>query len=606
LFTPRSKTFPNIIYSIFLELLRTVTDVYTYRLSLLGGFMVFNLSQLDNRLLLDKNKLRLVTERIVNNLYQNSEEEEDILSLLNQEEEAFPQPHPDEEDLYIMIAKSKILTDIEFLFKFEMSMAERLFLSSLIIQLSLRGPHFIIFYNTPNSLYEDIDSLINSVEIIKESWNGYTKDTGNGDFLEFLGFIFESSDISENTKEATKHFAPYIHLDYIDAFHLTSRPFLEGSKIYNQDERPVIFIWIPSDPEFKLVVEFDDPFSLLFSDEITKRDSILKMEGFQIIRYDEVEITHNPIEKANEFYEYLVAYSKKRTEEQKNGKGLNIRRTTAQWTNKAEEQSLDEGQRYYEDGNYLEALTGYQKAAQLNPNSYFAHIGMGYALQKLDRNTEALEAFSNAIRSDPFDAFAYKSKGYVLINLNRYTEALETFNEALNHEPDELTALYGKGRALFLLGKYSEALDIFNHIIQIKPDIAYVYANKGEAHIKLNDYEDALVAINQAIHLDPNNADFYNKRGEALSYLGEYVEALKDYDKALHLEPKYSIAYKNKGDTLVNLERCSEALNCYEEAIRLDPNDRYAYEGKSKVLFMLERYTEGSEAFLYAYYLSIM
>src|SRR5947209_10653209 len=113
----------------------------------------------------------------------------------------------------------------------------------------------------------------------------------------------------------------------------------------------------------------------------------VKTEGFQIIRYDENDIALKPMEKANELYEYLIACSKQRKEEQINGRDLNIRRTSAYRTDTTEEQCLDEGQRHYEGGKYLEALTGYQQAAQINPNSYFAHIGMGYALQKLDRYT---------------------------------------------------------------------------------------------------------------------------------------------------------------------------------------------------------------------------
>src|SRR6266567_3920660 len=564
--------------------------------------MEINLDELEPDTLVNESKMHLVIERIVNGLYQNSAVEEDFLSFLNEEEEVISSRYSEEEDITSLLAKSKLNGDIDFVFKNAISAEETSFLNSLIIQLSLKNPHLIVFTDSSSSVSELREDVIGALEVIKENWNEYAKATGEGDFLEFANYIINDSDYPEDIKESIRVFGiPYISFDYFNTYHLTMRPILQESRLYNQHEKPGMFIWLPSDPDFKLIVEFEVPYYYFFPDETDNKDSILKSEGFQVIRYDEVDIMLNPLECANKLYKYLLTCSKLRAKEQKNSGGINQQRAYTQTINtksyKTVEQWLDGGTYHYEDQRYLEALAAYQQAIRIDPNHANAYVCRGHALSKLNRHTEAIVAFEKAIHLAPNDALPYTSKGYVLLNLNRHTEALAMFEEAIHHEPNNTLAYAIKGKVLFKLKRYLEAIDTFEQIIQLEPHNAHAYNHKGEVLLELNEYEDAIVAFEQAIHLNPNDPVFHNNKGEVFSYLKRYPEALEDYEQAIRLDPNYTIAYNNKGHALAKLKRYSEALSDFEQAIHLNPNYVKVYNNKGNVLLELERHSEALAAY---------
>jgi tetratricopeptide (TPR) repeat protein len=95
------------------------------------------------------------------------------------------------------------------------------------------------------------------------------------------------------------------------------------------------------------------------------------------------------------------------------------------------------------------------------------------------RYLEALTVYEQAIDIDPYNALAYSNKGYALFALKRYEEALRAYEEAVQLDPENVMIYNGKGKALHKLHFYEEALVAHNEAIRIDPDLAEAYREKA-------------------------------------------------------------------------------------------------------------------------------
>lgn len=110
-----------------------------------------------------------------------------------------------------------------------------------------------------------------------------------------------------------------------------------------------------------------------------------------------------------------------------------------------------------ENQNYEEALASFNRAIQVQSDSYTAWYGRGDALANLKRYPEALLSFNRAIELVPDKPEAWTFRGVVLIHLEQYQEALDSCDRAIALNPDDREAWTFRGVALQRLGRYKEA-----------------------------------------------------------------------------------------------------------------------------------------------------
>jgi tetratricopeptide (TPR) repeat protein len=111
--------------------------------------------------------------------------------------------------------------------------------------------------------------------------------------------------------------------------------------------------------------------------------------------------------------------------------------------------TIKDGDRFYNQGKYQDALDCYQKAVKLGKNNPLAWYGKGNVLLKQGENSEnvslcvkchlcpvlseafyqdAVESYDKAIEIDPFFKDAWYKKGIALEKLKRYTESKKCFD----------------------------------------------------------------------------------------------------------------------------------------------------------------------------------
>ncbi len=131
---------------------------------------------------------------------------------------------------------------------------------------------------------------------------------------------------------------------------------------------------------------------------------------------------------------------------------------------------ITRGKALREQGKHAEALALFERATQLDPNSYDAWFNVAYSLDDLARYEQALVAYDRAISLNHNNAAIWSNKGVSFENLKRYTEALAAYEQALTLDPKLKEAWTGKGNALKTLQRNDEALSAYEQALTIDPN----------------------------------------------------------------------------------------------------------------------------------------
>lgn len=159
-----------------------------------------------------------------------------------------------------------------------------------------------------------------------------------------------------------------------------------------------------------------------------------------------------------------------------------------------------------------------------------------------DGHLESAEkVFIEVIQIDPKEARAYHFLGMIYLRQNEYRGAVEALEKATSLDLLNDTALNNLGLAYHNLKKYDEAATAFEKSIQLNDKIAHRYVNLGLSRQGAGEYEKAALAF--------ENATKVHESVENLTLLVKNYIKLKDkklskksLDRLLEIDPSNSWA----------------------------------------------------------------
>jgi len=283
------------------------------------------------------------------------------------------------------------------------------------------------------------------------------------------------------------------------------------------------------------------------------------------------------------------------------------------------------GRFYLKDGHYEKAVSEYQKAIGMDPQSVAAYNGIGAAYTMLEAYDEAIAAQQKALELQPDFAKAHAGIGLAYFRQNKTELALKHYRQAVTLAPQFLEAHLKIAMLLLNQKRHAEAADAYLTIISLKPDDAEAYHNLGLCYAYLAKAEGdtdqqpdqdltaaALTALEKAVDLSvsatgdlqpiqpPFLTETYYLIGELRAGQGDLDAAEKAYllsglPKAYHALAQLSakVASGEKADTKRGLET---ARRYAQEAIHLDPNVASYYNTLALIDFRRGDYRQAEQA----------
>jgi tetratricopeptide (TPR) repeat protein len=133
-------------------------------------------------------------------------------------------------------------------------------------------------------------------------------------------------------------------------------------------------------------------------------------------------------------------------------------------------QSIEQGNKLLEEGDYEGALRMYDAVIARNPDIAQKDVwyNRGIAQNILGRYQDASQSFDHVLTMAPGDSLALGQKGAALLGLGRYNDALYYTDQALVENSDSEWIWNNRGIALKNLGQQKEARAAFDNALVFK------------------------------------------------------------------------------------------------------------------------------------------
>ena len=223
-------------------------------------------------------------------------------------------------------------------------------------------------------------------------------------------------------------------------------------------------------------------------------------------------------------------------------------------------------------GEYEEALTYFQKAAETNPDDPDAWYGLGSCYVGLEQPDDAIAAYKQPIEKDPDNAVAHFILAMYYKAIEQYDLEVLTLMEVIRIDPTNLRAQLELGRAYGALERTGEQIDTFEGILADQPDHIPTLLDLGTTLGAMGRLEEAIAMFDRANDLEPGNELIYYNMGVTYNRMNEPDEAIRAYTRAIRANPRMAPAHYNLGMTYMAQGRRKLALDQYEILKSLEPD----------------------------------
>jgi tetratricopeptide (TPR) repeat protein len=187
----------------------------------------------------------------------------------------------------------------------------------------------------------------------------------------------------------------------------------------------------------------------------------------------------------------------------------------------ARHQYLAVAEHHLRAGQNKQALSIYQKIADLDPENTVIQTKLAEAYLREQQPDQAYEAFVAAAGE--------------LQRQNKHEEALQTYLKALKTKPEGQVALSAAVNLYTLRGETSRAVALIEHVLEGRPDDAELLTLLGRVHQSTGDLGAAEKAMSRAVELNPAHFQYLLDLASFFIRNGELDRSLCQLDRVMEL-----------------------------------------------------------------------
>jgi tetratricopeptide (TPR) repeat protein len=231
----------------------------------------------------------------------------------------------------------------------------------------------------------------------------------------------------------------------------------------------------------------------------------------------------------------------------------------------------EQGLVFFRGGLHRQAAQQFDRAAQMSPGNWSAHLSLAHVYNLLQMPDQALEIArqaralhggtvanqTNVVELARTEATAYFIK-------NEIPAAEQILQTALAAYPDDEVLLNSALQLYLVFQRYTNALTVVGRLLERSPDDANLLNNQGFVNIQLQQYEAAIPALDRVLALQATN--FVARLNRAIAQLrNDHLDAARqDYEILQRALPSAYQVYYGLGEIAWRKKERSAAINYYQ------------------------------------------
>ena len=233
-------------------------------------------------------------------------------------------------------------------------------------------------------------------------------------------------------------------------------------------------------------------------------------------------------------------------------------------------------------GDLPNAIAQAQKAIQSAPNDADANAQFCRMLAWNGQVAEAIVACDSAMRVDPKNGAARTALVEAYLFAKRLPDAQTQLPNALQLASQSAETYRAQAWLLTLQGQRPAALDAWRQTIQLEPDFYFRHFEFAEVlRVYFNSPADAIPEYKKSLSLYGGYTPAVGRLGIALVATNQSQESITQLRRAVTLEPNSADNFAYLGVAYGKTNQCAQALPYFEQALKIDPNHAVAQKGLS-------------------------
>lgn len=192
-----------------------------------------------------------------------------------------------------------------------------------------------------------------------------------------------------------------------------------------------------------------------------------------------------------------------------------------------------------------------------------------YALGSSDP-AKAAKCLESSIKKDPNVVQAYVGLGDALDGLNKPQDAFNQYKKAITLDKNYLRSYWQCARTLNRCKRFKESVAYCDRGLEMNKPYTLLYVYRGDAYAGLNQNSNAIKDYTTVLKRSPNYFKALSRRGYVYLRLKKYPEALKDFNEYIRLRPKAVYGYSLRRTVYLKMGKLELAKKDEEMLRRLD------------------------------------
>jgi len=266
------------------------------------------------------------------------------------------------------------------------------------------------------------------------------------------------------------------------------------------------------------------------------------------------------------------------------------------------------GDAYTQTKDLPKAEQAYRKAIDLDPSELSHLRGLGQTLMTEEKFSDALTVYQKLAELTPDDADIYLRIAQIYREMHQLDRAEESLLKARQYAPGSLEVMYNEAMLYQAQGRYDDAISVLSDAItgvkgqsavlpSRRRSLAILYQELGQLYKERQNYQAAIFTFNELGHL----GDEEDRRARLL--VMDTYRSAKDVTKALQAGKEALAKYPNdpairssQALLLGENEQTDEAVKMLRVQLTKSEADRDTYLNIAQVYERARRYKEAEEA----------